>query len=216
MAWGFLAGAFFFLGCLLITQTSCAPSARVRNAPQASMPTVAKLVTVKNGEVSGHCTAWKVGAARAITAGHCCDPGDTFVFTEGLGLAGSPIRVLIDDDKHDICVLEAYMRGPSLQLASLDPAIGEYVWTAGYPVRPLVISGGFWSGRVDIEVDDQMMSLGVSSVVVAGGASGSPLMNARGQAVGMVVAGYTRSGDNIAFSTTVEWLRLNLHKSLTR
>ncbi len=213
MAYGFLVGAFFFLGCLLVVQTSCAATPRAKNAPTVGLPSVAKMVLVLDGEDAGHCTAWKAANDRVFTAGHCCEDGYTYRFSDGMGVPGSDLKVLVDDDEHDVCVLEGKMRGAAIPIAMSDPFAGDYVWTAGYPVRYLVISGGFWSERVKVEIDDHEMILGVSSTVVRGGSSGSPMLNADGRAVGILVAGYTNGGDNIAFSTTIEWLRYNLQKS---
>lgn len=205
MAYGFLAGAAVILAALLSIDFGCARAPHVENAPQAARPNVDKLMLAENGAEAGHCTAWKAAENRVFTAGHCCKDGFSYYFAD----TGEHLTVLADDDKHDVCVLEGKMPGAPVPLASRDPEIGDFVWTAGYPIFPFVVSGGFWSGRAFI--DDG--TYGVSSAVARPGSSGSPLLDENGKAVGMIVAGYLDSGDNIALSAPIEWLWINLNKA---
>lgn len=211
MAWGFLAGAYFLIFALFAAQWGCALP-RVENAPDAAMPTVAKLNLLDaDGEMLGHCTAWKADHERLVTAGHCCEKGMLYTLSEGKSYPGSVAEVLLDDDAHDVCVLRGRLDGPVIPLAHADPGLGDYVWTAGYPVKWLLISDGYWSGRTVIEMDHDY-DAGVISTVVRGGSSGSPVMNADGFAIGLLFAGMG-GGDNIAFTTPLEWLRIALWRT---
>lgn len=171
------------------------------SAPTMSDPAVIKLLMVDVGQ----CTAWKVGPGLIATAGHCCEDGFTYT-TEGRHtVAGATPTILVDDDEHDICIMKGPIAGPTIELASGDPVMGETVWTTGYPRGVFLISDGYWSGR-DEDGD------GVCSVVVNPGASGSPILNVRGEAVGVLVR-YRPGMDNLAFVTSLAALRVDLTKA---
>lgn len=168
-----------------------------------SDPAVVKLLMMDASGNEGQCTAWKVGTHLAMTAGHCCKPETLMYRAIGAhAVSGGFFTSLIDDDKHDICVLRGEILGDVIPLALRDPIIGGRIWTAGYPHGTFLISDGFWAGRDD---DGQ----GVTSSTVWGGASGSPVMNTSGQAIGVLVAGYP-GFDNMTFITVVEWARIAL------
>lgn len=167
---------------------------------------VAKLVIVENGEESGYCTVWKVGTDLAMTAGHCCDTNtETSTFTyhavEGHAVEDAPFEVLFDDDAHDTCIMHGRMTGNAIKLADKDPAVGERVWTAGYPKTIFLISEGRWSGRYGEDNE------GKASIAVWGGASGSPVFNMRGEAIGLLHAFYSPMS-NMAIIVPIEWLQV--------
>lgn len=212
MAYGFLAGALVLLLSLVAVQTGCGSARpRAENAPSVAMPAVAKLMILRDGKPLGQCTAWKASASRVVTAGHCCDPQNAYIYAPApitAGIPGMTLEMLVDDDVHDICVLKGEMEGLSLPLADRDPEVGAYVWTAGFPSGWLLVSSGYWSGR---DADNY----GICSVVAVGGSSGSPVMNEDGLVIGVLVAGL-RSGDNVTFTAPLEWLRADLEQSKTR
>lgn len=190
---------------LLVSCSSCAAQQYPKQVPTMSDPAVVKLVIIQNGEEAGYCTAWKIGDNRVMTAGHCCEDAteeDTFDYTaQGPhAVPGATFTVLYDDDKHDVCVMEGKILGAPIRLAMLDPTPGEAVWTAGYPKTEFLISSGYWSGRNE---DGQ----GKASIAVWGGASGSPVMNPSGEAVGVLVAFYPPMS-NMALTSTIEWMRV--------
>lgn len=206
------------LGVALVsTCASCAARQVPDDVPTLVEPPVAYLVKVVDGKVAGGCTVFKVGDGLVMTAGHCCgyaDPMDDINTLMGLPLAkhavsyhatgpyavpGAALEVVFDDDDHDVCVMRGDMRGAPLTLAAHDPARGERVWTAGFPKGVYLISDGHWSGRND---SDQ----GVASVAVWGGASGSPMLDARSHVIGVVQAFYPPMS-NMTLATPLEWLR---------
>jgi hypothetical protein len=183
--------------CCTLTPQPVAPG----GAPTMSDPAVVKLLMTDQGQ----CTAWKIGANLVATAGHCCEEGSTYTAEGPHSVAHREIKVLVDDDEHDICIMEGPIDGRTIALASGDPAVGETVWTTGYPRGTFLISDGYWSGR-DEDGD------GVCSVVVNPGASGSPILNLRGEAIGILVR-YRPGMDNLAFVTSLDVLRANLLKA---
>jgi V8-like Glu-specific endopeptidase len=190
---------------LLVSCSSCAARQYPDQVPTMSDPAVVKLIIIMNGEESGYCTAWKLGEDLAMTAGHCCQKStleDKVNYTAAgpHAVPGSEMSVLYDDDDHDVCVLRGKILGAPIRIASMDPSPGQAVWTAGYPKTEYLISSGYWSGR-----DDE--GWGKASVAVWGGASGSPLMNSAGEAVGVLVA-YRPPMSNLGYMATVEWMRI--------
>lgn len=184
-----------------VASASCTQP-KTTNLPSVEPPAVARLVMSEDGEEVGSCTAWKVeGRNLAVTAGHCCsEPSVKYHMVSGAAVAGAEAVPLVVDLTHDVCVMRAEMRGDAIPMALKDPEPGDAVWTYGFPRRTPLISTGIWSGR---DGDGQ----GIASVACAGGASGSPILDPSGRAVGVLVAGYP-SMSNIAFIAPLEWLRL--------
>lgn len=196
----------YLLAALVLLVACAAHPATATNAPSVGMPSVAKLKISMAGKLTGHCTVWKADDRLLVTAGHCCDEDYTYGLDEGMSYPGSAATLLVDDDDHDICVLRGQMQGPRIALAGQDPDVGAFVWTAGYPDGVLLISSGYWSGRS--QLSDGVW--GTASAVGRHGASGSPMMDADGRAIGVLVAGYLDGGDNIEFTALLEWLRNDL------
>lgn len=164
-------------------------------APTLSDPAVAKLSAGDDGS----CTVWKTTHGLAITAGHCCDVGMLYSAEGPHAVPGATFEVLFDDDEHDVCVLRGKLSGDVIFLANQDPQIGERIWTAGYPRGKFLISDGFWSGR-----DEE--NEGICSSVVGFGASGSPILNLRGESVGVLIKRFGDM-DNLGFVAPIEWVK---------
>lgn len=194
------------LGLILVACSSCAANPYPANVPTMSDPAVVRLVQIENGQEAGYCTAWKLDSNRLMTAGHCCDEGATYLTQGPHAVPGTISTVLYDNDEHDICVLKGKAIGAPIILAERDPVIGAAVWTAGYPKTDFLISSGHWSGR---DEDEQCKA----SVAVWGGASGSPIMDSYGHAVGVLVA-FKPPMSNMAFCTPLEWMKIADKQSL--
>ncbi len=167
-------------------------------APTMMNPAVVRLLMTDKGQ----CTAWKVGENLIATAGHCCESDGAYTTEGPHSVAGVAPEILVDDDDHDICIMKGQIDGPVIALAKADPRVGATLWTAGYPHGVFLISDGYWSGR-DEDGD------GVCSVVVNPGASGSPVMNTQGEAVGILVR-YRKGMDNLSYITSLNALHKNL------
>lgn len=188
------------LGLLFASCEACVPRTSVE-LPTTSDPGVTLLRITDADGSKGQCTAFKVREGLVATAGHCISEGILATYsTEGLNsIPGADLRVLYVDREGDVAILGGPMGGDAIGLAERDPGIGEAIWTRGYPHGTLVVSDGYWSGR---DADGK----GIVSVVIAGGASGSPVFDAHGRAVGVTVSVY-RGGDNIGFVANLETLR---------
>lgn len=187
------------LAVLMVT-CSCVARPRPHFLPDLYRPAVTRLVMHEGGRKVGTCSAWKLADDLVATAGHCCESKYEYGLDHPEPDDLDEPAVLVDDDVHDVCVLRARMRGDAIQIAGGDPDVGAAVWTAGYPRGGFLISSGYWSGRAE---DRE----GHCSVVVAGGASGSPILDAEGRAVGVLVK-YVPGMDNFTIVAGREWLEL--------
>jgi hypothetical protein len=162
-------------------------------------------------------TAWIAGHTRTgagsyvMTAGHLCDDSDVFdtkvpeigklpilstkyVLESADGTRFEGATVVLDDDDRDLCLLTvAGDLGPSLPLASDDPAYGAHVVYIGAPkghwggyITPILeglFSGrGYPYGRKPGEYERLVFTASAQH-----GASGAPVIY-RGQVVGLLVS----------------------------
>lgn len=203
----------FVLAAVALGCGACAGQQYPDNVPTMSDPAVVKLVRIEDGKESGYCTAWKIGDNRMMTAGHCCDlegsdvmkilgvqPKVSYTIKGDHAPEGQLVEILYDDDDHDVCVMTGRIKGAPIRFAAFDPQLGASVWTAGYPKMEYLISSGYWSGRTE-------ENMAKASVAVYGGASGSPVMNSAGEAVGVLVAYYPPMS-NLALLTPLEWMKV--------
>jgi Trypsin-like peptidase domain len=189
---------------LVTALVACGAKQHPDNVPTMSDPAVVKLVRMEGGEEAGYCTAWKLDENRMMTAGHCCDKeeGTSYTSVGHHAIPGQIHEILFDNDKHDVCVMSGRIKGAPIKLAKFDPPMGQRVWTAGYPKTEYLISDGYWSGRTDGEEEEYAKA----SIAVWPGASGSPVLNADGDAVGVLVAFYAPFSQ-MALLTPLEWMK---------
>lgn len=203
---------------LLAACGSCAHGGVQDHPNTTDVPAVVRLmVTDEDGDTRFACTAWKVGDGLVATAGHCCRDEVTYTL-DGPGVVkGAEARIIVDlydpdkdsEGDKDVCIMKGEVRGEPIRLAAKDPQVGSHIWTVGYPDNIFLISEGIWSGR-----DEE--NFGITSSVVRPGASGSPVMNAKGEAVGVLVRfvpNMRSGGDSITKVAPIEKLRLALRKA---
>lgn len=194
------------LGILMVTCGSCVGRGLRLDGPHLYHPTVSKL-NMHTPSGRGFCTAWKIGDGLLATAGHCCDAKYTYTLEGGYAPdhTSSP-TILVDDDVHDVCIMRGDLDGDVIALGT-EPEVGAPVWTGGYPAGWFLLSAGTWSGR---DQDGR----GICSSVVTQGASGSPILDERGLAVGIVTATVGQI-DNLTIAATVKHIRTALLVSKT-
>lgn len=199
-----------FRYALLFMPLAACVSTHPGSAPTLSNPPVARLAVTSliDPTDSGSCTIWKTTDGLAVTAGHCCEPGKSYTATGPHAVPGASFEMLVDDDEHDVCVLRGKMLGQPVGLALFDPQVGERIWTAGYPRGKYLISDGYWAGR-----DDN--NEGVCSSVAGFGASGSPIMNVRGESVGVLIKRFGDM-DSLTFVAPIEWVRAAVAQAKTK
>ena len=138
---------------------------------------------------------------------------NSWTLTDINGKKYKNIKVLSWSDKTDIAILSiAKINIPALDVAPAPPEIGDKLYNVGAPhglfAQNMVL---FYEGRfLGYIKDEKMMGtdkrVAITSVPVAGGSSGSPLVNRDGEIVGMVSA-VDRGFHHISMSPTWKQIR---------
>jgi hypothetical protein len=172
---------------LAVTLLAGALSFSSTTTPVRVLPSVGHLL----GEAGGQCTVASIGASLWLGAAHCA----------GLNkLGGAVLREVKVDDDADLRLL-AGPPAPALRIASEDATPGEpvtlYGWTDGYVETtsphnpsPLIMFGHTSTRRVLMTIEDDSTPK-IRNLFDAGagpGMSGGPIVNARGEIVGVVEA----------------------------
>jgi S1-C subfamily serine protease len=130
------------------------------------------------------------GTARAIGA------------TEGHALRG--IRGL--DERRDLALLEVPVLLPSLTLQPALPPLGQEVFAVGNPQGlEGTLSQGIVSGRRAF-ANDSILQI---TAAISPGSSGGPVVNRRGEVVGVATASL-RDGQNLNFAIPAQYVRAML------
>jgi hypothetical protein len=163
-------------------------------------------------------TAWSAGVDSSgrtllVTAGHVCPDlreivilnGEpvrvreaTLTFVDHLGTR-RPVKEVFDDNDSDVCVLVCDDPVPALRFSPGAPVFGDRLTYVGYPAGDLAIIDGRFIGTVS----GRFVGVSLNSI---GGASGSPVLDAAGLVVGMVVQ-HRAEFDGTSFIVPLERLR---------
>lgn len=132
-----------------------------------------------------------------VTARHVCDSAMLGLLFVG----GHPHRVLKKSAKHDLCLVSPTRKPGGLSLAAKAPRPYADAYTLGHPAGiPLQYFEGHYSGRFE----DAGVTADAYSFPAAGGQSGSPVLDARGQVVGLIAWRFSPTGQALA----VKWSQL--------
>jgi hypothetical protein len=122
----------------------------------------------------------------------------------GRGVSYDVFGTVAIDSERDLCVIRVSNRkGPRLTLASNGPlAVGDEVYVAGNPEG---LEGTFSQGIVSsIRQINHVRYIQITAPL-SPGSSGGPVLNRRGQVVGVATAGLS-SGQNLNFAVPVSYL----------
>lgn len=161
--------------------------------PIAAAPVrVGNVMPLHNQAGENFCTAFQINERDGLwaSAGHCV--AAAMRHGKGMFIAGKEaILIEIGFDEHrDYAILEVHgIRATRLKLAPLAPRQGDRATIAGYPYGwpVLTVTSGHIAARLvtlgPVPVSD------VYDITIAGGNSGSPVLNARGEVIGLLWGG---------------------------
>jgi len=199
--------------CVLLLSLSCTPTNNIKNIlPRDSFLKIEKQILVKlcHPQKKDYCITKRLGATAsgvivgndgynsyALTAAHVCVDTEAkkflrrykhemrfFVVNIDKALFG--VEVIAVDEKNDLCLL--YVKGLSnsvVTLAENQPEPGDRIYNIAAPVgifdkNMIPIFDGFYNGDSE--------NISVYSLPAKGGSSGSPILNHKGELIGMVSA----------------------------
>ncbi len=154
-----------------------------------------ELDTDHDGLADGHCTAWSYQPGIWVTAAHCVDFGAYMHYLSPLYPLGQYNDIYMGATKcsqglvvagKDIGVFACPVRAPAFPIAD-SWSFGEYVHTIGYPDKHhVVVDGRLGDTSARGTLGEELLS--VSNSAWAGGISGAPVINERGEVVGVAVS----------------------------
>jgi S1-C subfamily serine protease len=140
--------------------------------------------------VSG--TGWPVAGGYVVTNHHVIAGRKTiFLYrTDGVKISAS---VAVDDVTNDLALLKpdnGKLLPPALPLANRAAQVGGHVFTVGYPHPDMMgkepkLTDGIVNARTGLKNDPRVYQI---SVPLQGGNSGGPLINMRGEVVGVTTS----------------------------
>ena len=135
-------------------------------------------------------TAWPISSRYVVTNSHVVSEGSkvTLVGTQGQEI---PASAVLRDETNDVIILEVkepYALPPALPMAQSQARLGASVFTMGFPRvdfmgRAPKISTGVISGEDGLRDDPESFQ---TTVPIQPGNSGGPLLNMKGEVVGVV------------------------------
>ncbi len=187
------------------------------SALDTSASNVSQAMSFDNPEGASFGTGWPVASGHVITNYHVIADSKEIVLIDREGKE-IYARVVLTDEINDIALLSVDhfdQLPPALPLSSKLAGLGANVFTIGYPRvdvlgRSPKISAGLISSENGLEDNPDSYQ---TSVAIQSGNSGGPLLNMRGEVVGLVASmlgfvdpatGTTKTINNISFSVKVE------------
>ncbi|HEU5299344.1 MAG TPA: serine protease [bacterium] len=159
------------------------------------------MLVAKGTDLNKFGTGVVVGPSTILTAKHVVGGTMEIALLNGKRLPG---RTVCRSREEDLAVVRATLpRGtPQYVLSSRTPRVGEPVRVGGYPNRQWTVA----SGRVTHVITSAVLGgrrirspMIVFTPALHQGASGSPVLNRRGDVVGIFVASNRRENYSIAF-----------------
>lgn len=141
------------------------------------------------------------GKRYTLTNRHICKMGKELVVFHSNG-SYKTLKVLHISKQHDLCLMEPLQDQRPLKIAS-NVDLHERIWLVGHPaLRPLTLESGHFAGKVNIQLRvkcaeestpyllcTQTYFAHYINNIAYGGNSGSPVVNAFGNVVGVLFAG---------------------------
>lgn len=197
-------GKIIFLAGLMVPGIALAQSLKPEEIYQKILPSVVTLqVENSQGEKYVGTAFFALGDGLAVTSWH--------VVSDAMKVSGklSDSRVvnvegIVDkDEKHDLALLRVTpANGPQVQLCTVNPSVGSRAYAIGAPKGfEFSITDGLISQIQNVDGYSQFQV----SCPISGGNSGGPIVNERGEVVG-VTSWTKRDAQNLSFAIPASYL----------
>ena len=151
------------------------------------------------------CTVFSINEAEGYwaSAGHCA----ISVFEKQLNgvvtIMGMPAEVEVIDLVMDQAIFYSNAKAPALKMATKGVKVGDNVTIRGFPygLPKIVTTFGHAAARLVPIIHPSygvVMPSDILDITIAGGNSGSPVLNADGDVVGILWGGFTKSPHALA------------------
>lgn len=173
--------AAFVLAAVLFVSSSISAA-----APKILSSITPLQFSASDDSLQNYCTAGKINGEKGLwlTAAHCVD--------DHMYMQGKPVFVIDVNEAKDLAVVMSPTAvGTPLQLADRPSDWGGRVETAGYSFgypKPFYFTGNVAHPGFVFPGEDQEFVL--YDMPVAGGQSGSPILNNKGKLVGVMQVGF--------------------------
>jgi serine protease Do len=164
----------------------------VQVAPAVSVPgSVVKLTFTKetpHGVIASHCSGAHLGGGVILTAEHCVGHSAIVVVDDHGGESASD--VLWASKEYDIAlVLANHLPIAKANISCVSPPIGSEITVSG---NPLNLEWIVTSGKVlsSVHTNARWKRIVAVDITVAGGNSGGPVLDSKGDVVGVIVGMY--------------------------
>lgn len=191
--------------CLCICVPICSaqePDRASKVYSESSKSVLLLIARTETGEVVGQGSGFVIAGGKIVTNEHVVRAGNILI---DLGAARLPARVERVDALNDLAILSsvAELSAKPLSLADTAPTPGTSVYAIGNPAGlEKSISTGVVSGVRDFN-GRQLLQI---TAPISPGSSGGPILNARGEVVGIAV-GILELGQNLNFAVPASVLR---------
>ena len=180
--------------CLIFPSINIAAPVRVGNV----MP-------LHNEAGRNFCTAWHINAKDDLwaTAGHCVAGAARQRWTMMISGHKAELVYIGYDEQRDVAVLKVVgLRARTIKFAKAAPHRGDAATVAGYPygLPVLTVTSGTVAARL-VPIGATAPISDILDIIVAGGNSGSPVLNKDGEAIGLLWGTFTES----AHSLSIPW-----------
>jgi Trypsin-like peptidase domain/TPR repeat len=204
-----------------VTPAAVEPTANLGALIKQARPAVVTIIVYdRRGHELGFGSGFFVSSTGAILTNHHVIEGATSAKVRTLDGQMLPVQVILADDvKSDLARLLVLDEEdtPYLPVATERPQVGDHVMVMGSPMGlDETVTEGIVSavpeeraGQSDLEPATLQITAAISE-----GSSGGPVLNARGEVVGVATA-FMREGENLNFAVPLERI-LTLDRSRPR
>lgn len=150
------------------------------------------------GELQAMCTAYSTvsqGEIVWMSAGHCVttEEAPSVVLMDGYKIGGVPAQVIVANIPKDIAMFKGGKSTPRLELADKKVKQGDSVYVLGFPLffSELIFTPGTIA-HIGFQATNWPGGRMILNLASANGNSGAPVLNQRGELVGMITGGFCR------------------------